>query len=188
MAISSLNTNKLLPEKVNAGLDQAGTWAVISDTPTGSYTDADGDWNYWQFTSSGTLNTSAAGLLDVFLISGGAGFDTNFGVPGGGGGYKNGIHAVGSGGLTVTVGAGGVSSGYSWGSQGGYSSIDSVRTPPNAPGITSAGPGPGIASSITGSSLTYGRSGGASTSGRGDSSATNASGIAGVVIVRRPQL
>ena len=86
--------------------------AAIADTPTGTYTDIDGDWAYWEYTASGTLTVNTAGLADVLIVSGGAGggrhdyFDWS-GGGGGAGGYLGTSVLLNVGTHTVTVGAGG---------------------------------------------------------------------------------
>jgi hypothetical protein len=77
--------------------------AVISDTPTGSYT----GYNYWSYTASGTLNVTTAGFADVLVI-GAAGGGGCIGGGGGAGGHLEITNAyLPAGALTVTVGAGG---------------------------------------------------------------------------------
>jgi hypothetical protein len=46
--------------------------AAVSDTPTGDYTSGGITYDYWEFTASGTLNVSTAGLVDVLVVGGGA--------------------------------------------------------------------------------------------------------------------
>jgi len=52
--------------------------AVISDTPTGTYTSGSASYSYWTLTASGSLNVTTAGLADVLVVGAGGG--------GGGGG------------------------------------------------------------------------------------------------------
>lgn len=99
--------------------------AIISDTPTGSYT----GYQYWTYTASSTLTVTGAGLVDVMVCGGGAGGGGEQGGGGGGGGdvieYASLYVPVGS--VTVTVGAGGAAgaSGVR-GSLGGVSSFGSL--------------------------------------------------------------
>jgi hypothetical protein len=77
--------------------------AVISDTPTGSYT----GYQYWLYNASGTLNVSTAGFADVLVVGGGGG-GGNVGGGGGAGGHLEITNAyLPAGALTVTVGSGG---------------------------------------------------------------------------------
>lgn len=78
------------------GLPLLGGWATISTTPTGSYTDADGDWDYWTATASGNLITvTDAGIVDVLIVGAGGGGcgggGSNYGPGGGGGGVQRGL-------------------------------------------------------------------------------------------------
>lgn len=98
--------------------------AVISDTPTGSYT----GYQYWSFTASGTLTVTTAGFADVLVVGGGGGGgrgDANRAGSGGGAGghlqVTNAYLPVGS--QTIVVGAGGA--GGSGNNYGGYSGATS---------------------------------------------------------------
>jgi hypothetical protein len=88
--------------------------AVISGTPTGTYTDAGIDYAYYEFTASGTLTVDTAGFTDVLAVGGGGGGAVGTGsanVAAGGGGAGGHLYELNTylpaGTLTVTVGAGG---------------------------------------------------------------------------------
>jgi hypothetical protein len=87
--------------------------ADFSNTPTGSYTDGDGqDWKYISFTADGSLTVTKAGYAEIMVLGGGAGGMTaNNGevAGGGGGGLRWGGFTVPVATHTVTVGAGGAS-------------------------------------------------------------------------------
>ena len=97
----------------------AGTAAISSPAPTGRYTDAEGTWDYYEFTASGTLTVDTAGFADALVVGGGGGGGnagsgaTSYG--GGGGGAGGHLHTtnvylpVGS--WSVVVGAGGAGGG-----------------------------------------------------------------------------
>ena len=85
--------------------------AVISGTPTGTYTDSGFNYAYFTFTSSSTLTVTTAGFADVLIVGGGGGGGQNRGGGGGAGGhlYATSIYfPVGT--AQVRVGAGGASS------------------------------------------------------------------------------
>ena len=85
------------------------TTALISNTPTGSYTDGGVDYEYVSFTSSGTLTVTRAGLCDVLVVGGGGGGGIGIGAGGGAGGHLHIQSAyLPAGTATVVVGAGGL--------------------------------------------------------------------------------
>jgi hypothetical protein len=64
--------------------------AVIADTPTGTYTDADGTWKYLTIDGPRQIEVTKAGLVDVLVVGGGGGGGISTypwgGFRGGGGG------------------------------------------------------------------------------------------------------
>jgi len=111
-------------------------WAVISSpAATGNYTDGNGvEWNYYTFTSSGTLTVSTAGFADILVVGGGGGGARSLSsyMGGGGGGVRYGIFELPATSLTVTVGPGGASLSNTSnanpvaGATGGESSVGSI--------------------------------------------------------------
>ncbi len=178
-----------------------GGWATVQSI-TGSagtrYTYNDGvmDWVAYEFTDDGTL-TKSEGLADVLLISGGSGYHSQWAnggdldvQPGGGGDAVSGIHNVGLGALTVTVGSGGPANNYPWGTPGAASVLGSLETRcGRLYGMNSNGLNDPITSSITGVSETYAEGGFSkpSSSGRGDGAKSSGqSGTSGIVVIRVP--
>jgi len=162
-------------------------WAVVSSpSATGNYTDGNGDeWNYYEFTSSGSLTISTAGLVDVLIVSGGGG--GKGGYYEGTGSWLNGYHELAATTHTVTVGAGGAGNNQTSAQNGTPSSIGSIaaRYGGAAPGVS--GSNGGITSSITGSSIGYAYHAQASprtNRGDGATSGSNGAGSSGIVIVR----
>jgi len=82
--------------------------AVISDTPTSSYSSGGVTYDYWEFNSSGSINVTQDGLADILLVGGGGGSGSGYGGGGGGGGVLETSQSyLSAGSVTVTVGAGG---------------------------------------------------------------------------------
>ena len=82
--------------------------ALISNTPTGSYTDGY-DYEYVSFLASGTLTVTRGGFADVLLVGGGGAGGVGYGAGGGAGGMLYVENAyLPSGSLDVVVGAGGL--------------------------------------------------------------------------------
>lgn len=109
-------------QSFSSGLSPLGGWATISTTPTGSYTDADGDWDYWQFSSNGTLTVTEAGFVQYLLVGGGGGgYAGATDAGGGGGGLLQGVALLDALAHPVVVGAGGATPSGT----GGQSSISS---------------------------------------------------------------
>ena len=107
------------------------SFATVSNTPTGTYTDAGIDYAYWEFTSNGNLTVTEPGLLDILVVGGGGGgaFSTQTtGAAGGGGsgGVRFGIFDVSAGSFSITVGAGGAASSVGGGSRVGGSGTGSA--------------------------------------------------------------
>lgn len=108
------------------------SFAEISNTATGTYTDGDKTYRYWTFTANGTLTVSGAGVADVLVVAGGGGGSTsreNRESGGAGGGcVRFGMFELSAGSISVTVGAGGsVSAGTDgFGGTGGTSSLGSI--------------------------------------------------------------
>jgi hypothetical protein len=95
-----------------SGLSRVSTPAyatVTSPTKTGQFSVGAYTWDYWDFTSNGTLTTSTDGFLDILVVgAGGNGASLNSGRAGGGGGaVRYGHFIVTTGSYTVTVGAAG---------------------------------------------------------------------------------
>lgn len=117
MAVTSMSRNSIGfgQEKSNrvSGKDSNLEWCQITTTPTGSFSDADGVWNYWVFKSSGTLTVGRSGRVDYLVVAGGAtGSSSNTRNNVGGGGAGGVIESpeyaqIDSGAYAVTIGAGG---------------------------------------------------------------------------------
>ena len=85
----------------------AGDAVISSPAATGQYTDSGITYDYYTFTSSGTLTVDTAGFADVLVIGGGGGGGASGGGGGGAGGYLAITDAyLPAGTATVTVGAG----------------------------------------------------------------------------------
>lgn len=84
-------------------------YANVSTTPTGSATIGGTAYDYWDFTSNGSLVVTNDGLIDVVVVGGGGNKDNETGVSagGGGGGVKYGLVFVTAGTAAITIGAGG---------------------------------------------------------------------------------
>jgi len=176
------------------GLSGLGGWADISDTPTSTYTDANGvKWNVWTFNADATLNVAKGGLLDVFLI--GCGGPAAAGVSGGGGGVVDGTRHLPAGALPVHVGKTKITAvGWNGGAMGDRSSIGTLATAfsfveqgSGSLGLdTPANREKGVTSDISGTATEYGI-GFAVTPrpGHGDGGRAG-DGSDGIVIVRRP--
>jgi hypothetical protein len=94
-----------------------GGEAVISNTPTGQYTDADGTWKYLQMTANTVVNVTQYGYVDCLVVAGGGGGGNDgyaWGPPGrgAGGGGAGGVRkfdrvVIDADILDVSIGAGG---------------------------------------------------------------------------------
>lgn len=176
-------------------------WADFSDTPTGTYTDADGiTWKYKRYTSNGSLTITRAGLVDVLVIGGGSasvGGDASW--LSSAGGMAVGLHRAPAATHTVTIGAGGTynvaftnpsqfsgtkSTIGSW--VGGNGGICGNNV--GAGEAFGGAAGSGYTSSITGTAVVYGvaSGGGGANNGNGSTGGINSNGAAGVAIVRVP--
>jgi len=83
---------------------------VSSPAATGQYTDTGVTYDYYTFTSSGTLTVDEAGFADVLVVGGGGAGGAVTAGGGGAGGHLYVTNAyLPAGSLTVTVGAGGAS-------------------------------------------------------------------------------
>ena len=131
------------------------TWATISaPAASGQYTDADGTWDYYEFTASGTLTVDTAGFADVLVVGGGGGaaYGNDPGdrqTPGGGGAVTDGIRQFTAATHTVTIGGGG-SVGQDSGGAGGASSLGNVFAAPGIGGRCRNGRGGAGAGGSTG--------------------------------------
>ena len=94
---------------------------VSSPAATGQYTDAGITYDYYTFTSSGTLTVGTAGYADVLIVASGAGGGSGQGGGGGGGGVIAQQVFLDAASYTVTIGAGGA--GGDPGANGNYSAI-----------------------------------------------------------------
>ena len=114
MTFSSLNTNKLQPQSRVPFASVSSTTGTVN---TGSFTDSQGTWTFYRFTSSGTITfgNSAPGYAQMLAVGGGgsagATDGSGYASGGGGGGANIGEFFTSAGTYTVTVGAAG---GYSW--------------------------------------------------------------------------
>ena len=129
--------------------------AVISGTPTGTYTDGGFTYNYFSFTGNGTLTVDSVGLADILIVAGGGCGGHQRGGGGGGGHvlYRTSVYIPTAQAYTVTVGAGAASSSYSM-TQGGKSEIVGLLT-----AVGGAGGGQGLAAYEVGQSGIYGSGG-----------------------------
>ena len=160
------------------------TATISSPAPTGQYTDGDGTWDYYEFTSSGSLTVDRSGLATVLVVGGGGGGSSGNGSAGGGGGgvYLCSIElTVGS--HSVTVGAGGAPNGGSFniGSLGGLSALGTFAK-------IGGGGGGNTASTATGTNFP-GQGGGGSPGGvrvSNSVSNVNGGGAGGVVFGTNP--
>jgi len=108
-------------------------WCAISTTPTGTYSNSDGNWSYWVFKSNSSLVVTKPGLIDFLVQGGGAsGGRNDFAGNRSGGGGAGGARVpfpgetIAAGTFAVTVGAGGAGqSGDATGNNGSNSSLGS---------------------------------------------------------------
>ena len=102
---------------VNEGASTNVTFSTLTDP------DGDGiDYRLARWTTNGTLVVTTPGLAQIMMISGGpGGVGVTPAQPGCGGGIVDGAHALPSGTLTVTVGAGGA-----YNAPGGESAIGAL--------------------------------------------------------------
>lgn len=117
MAVTSMSRSSVGfgQEKSNrvSGKDSNLEWCQITTTPTGSFSDTDGVWNYWVFKSSGTLTVGRSGRVDYLVVAGGAtGSSSNTRDNVGGGGAGGVIESpeyarIDDGSYAVTIGSGG---------------------------------------------------------------------------------
>jgi hypothetical protein len=146
--------------------------AVLSNTPSGTYTSGGTAFAWYEFTASGTATVTTAGLADVLAVGGGGAggkFALNQGGYGHGGGGAGGYQEVNSlylaaGSYTVTVGAGAAHSTRI----GSASSLGSLVE--SAGGGSAGCPGP-----IDG--IGIGMNGGSGGGGRNGSGGNNAGGL-----------
>lgn len=158
MAVTSMSRNSIGfgQEKSNrvSGKDNNLEWCQITTTPTGSFSDAQGVWNYWIFKSNGTLTVGRSGRVEYLVVAGGGtgvGSNERDNVGGGGAGgvIESAEYArIDAGSYAVTIGSGGAAttSVDTQGNDGNNSSIGSLA-------IAVGGGGGGIR-------LTAGNSGG----------------------------
>lgn len=117
MAVTSMSRNSIGfgQEKYNraSGKDNNLEWCQITTTPTGSFSDADGVWNYWIFKSNGTLTVGRSGRVEYLVVAGGgtgANNNTrdNVGAGGAGGVIESPEYArIDAGSYAITIGSGG---------------------------------------------------------------------------------
>ena len=109
-----------------------GGAAVLSNTPTGTYTSGGTAYAYYEFTASGTATVTRAGFADVLVVGGGGGGgrDGGGGSNGGGGGGGGWVLArnyfLESGAISVAVGAGGAAGTSS--ARGGTGGVSALYT------------------------------------------------------------
>jgi hypothetical protein len=117
MAVTSMSASSIGngQERYNrvSGVNNNLDWCRISTTPSGSYTDADGVWDYWIFKSNSSLTVSKGGLIDFLVVGGGASGGSNNATNYAGGGGAGGCRVpfpgetITAGTYPVTIGAGG---------------------------------------------------------------------------------
>lgn len=139
----------------------------------------DANYKYHTFTSGGTLTVSTAGKVDVLVVGGGGSGspgkqNSRYGGGGGGGQVvvSNGV-AVGTGAITVMVGAGGIGVTTS-GVNGNPGSNSSFGTP--VPVVAANGVGGNGASNANGGISGSGKSGGTGSTGGGGGGGDSAVG------------
>jgi len=99
-----------------AGYPQGAISATTGSPGTGTFTDGEGlEWDYYRWTSNGSLTISQDGYVDVLVVGGGAasinytaGNPGNRKAGGGAGVVRYGLQYLTAGTYTVTVGSGGV--------------------------------------------------------------------------------
>ncbi len=103
------------------------TYATIGTAATGSFTDGGIDYDYWDFTSNGSLVISEGGLLDILVVGGGGGLANDSGRigQGGGGAVRYGTFEVAAGTVAIAIGAGGADS-TPFGGNGGNTTFGSL--------------------------------------------------------------
>lgn len=180
-----VDDHNLMVAALQAIADGAGGFAVLSDTPTDTYTDADGTWNCYLYTADGTLTVTTGGYVDALIVSGGAGGKAA--LWNGMGSWSAGMMWLDAGTHTITVGAGGPGNAATFvAAQGGASRLGPHYSQNSAPGASSIGGG--VTSSITGTALTYAASAvdaaPVANTGNGGSENLSREGSSGVVIVR----
>jgi len=157
----------------------AFSWATVSNNPTGTYKGDDGHtYAYYLFEDDGTLTVSTAGLLDLVIVSGGAG-GTAANIAGGGS-WMYGYYPLDAGSHSVVVGAGGPGGQISLGA--GYpSSVGDLQAQAGELGSRFVS----FTSSITGTEVEYCRPAvSAPRPNHGDGGNGNNAGSSGVVIAR----
>lgn len=100
--------------------------AVLSNTPTGTYTSGGTAYAYYEFTASGTATVTTGGFADVMVVGGGGGgyqYLSNGGAGGGGGCVRWQYINVPAGAYTVTIGAGGAGGNQTHGSASRFGSL-----------------------------------------------------------------
>ena len=165
------------------GVAKLGTTPAIVPYATGGDTImTDGTYWYHTFVSSGTFTPSLALSCDYLVVAGGGGGGGGAGGGGGSGGYKTSIGgsalSLSTTGYTVTIGAGGTSTGSTTGTNGSNSVFST---------ITSTGGGGGGTYGVAGSSGASGGGGGtpsaaggaASPSGQGNAGGSGSTPING---------
>ena len=169
--------------------------AVVSNTPTGTYSAGGHSYAYYTFTTDGTLTVTAAGLADVLIVGGGMGRNKGRSSTRGQAGNVVAVnnYYLDAGSVPVVVGAGGAFTYSSWNVAGKASSLGDLTAfpsygqagggDPNENSISS-----GYTSAITGNAYEYAKGDQAtprpnSGDGLDQSSGANA-GADGVVIVR----
>jgi len=150
---------------------------VSSPAATGQYTDTGVTYDYYTFTSSGTLTVDTAGFADVLVVGGGGGGGNAQGGGGGAGGYLAITDAyLPAGTLTVTVGAGGAGATASTNLLSGANGISSRLASYYGVG---GGAGAGISSGANGLAQGFSGGSGGGAAGRGDLSRSGGVGTSG---------
>jgi hypothetical protein len=138
MAVTSMSRSSIGfgQEKSNrvSGKDSNLEWCQITTTPTGSFSDTDGVWNYWVFKSSGTLTVGRSGRVDYLVVAGGGTGSAdntrdNVGAGGAGGVIESPEYAqIDAGSYAITIGSGGAAptTSLTTGNNGSNSSIGSI--------------------------------------------------------------
>jgi hypothetical protein len=151
--------------------------AVISGTPTGTYTSAGVNYAYYRYTASTSVVVTTAGVIDFTLIGGGGGGGCDRAAGGGGAGatqYLQTYIPAGTYSLTIGAGGAGATSSGAAGSAGANSTFGSVAFA----SLGGAGGGAG-GTGGSGGSIGYNNYSNASSSGGNGGNGVASSGITG---------
>ena len=170
-------------------LTVANVTGTTGSPTTGTYTDSDGDWQYYKWTTtgaSGSITFDDTGMIDVLIVGGGGGayfygWGNNPCCSGGMPGHvTRGTFTFSSGTYSVTVGGGSSET-------GGGSQFGSLTAPGGSRVVSPVSSG--VNSAITGTTLNYAQRNGGPRANFGDAQdwPSGTTGSSGVVIIRVQQ-